>query len=69
MPKNEIKIDLRFKMNNPEFRYLKNHFRRKRQKEDEFILEKILMELKEKHAQEKKQKIELLQEQLKKIKG
>lgn len=54
-------------MHREEFFTLKNRFRRERQKEDEIILEKMLMELKEKHEQEKKKKIDELQQQLEKI--
>lgn len=55
-------------MDSPEFKRLRNHYRRKRLKEDEVIIEKMMMDLKDKHDQERKKKIEHLQQQLKKIK-
>ncbi len=53
----------------PEFKHLKNHYRRIRLKNDELILEQMLVELKDKHDQERRIKISELKQQIKKLGG
>jgi len=51
----------------PEFKHLKNHYRRIRLKNDQLILKQMLIELKEKHDKERQIKINELKQQLKKL--
>ena len=55
-------------METSDYKQLKNHYRRQRLKEDEKIIESMLMELKEKNEIEKLSKIQELEQQLKNIK-
>ena len=48
-------------------RYMRKFFKKKKDKEDQKILDQMLLELKEKHETEKKEKIKELQKQLGKI--
>jgi hypothetical protein len=50
-----------------DFLRLKNYFRKKRQLEDQVILDQILKEMKEKHDREREEKIKEIQQQLQKI--
>ncbi len=50
-----------------DLKFWTRHFKRKQQKRDEVVLEKILDELKEKHEQQKQQQIAELKEQLRQL--
>jgi hypothetical protein len=52
-------------MESEEFKSLKRRFRRKRQKQDQEIIDQILIDLKKIHEEEKEQKITQLKKQLK----
>lgn len=56
-------------METSDYKQIKNHYRRQRLKEDEKIIESMLMELKEKNEIERQSKIQELEQQLKNMRS